>query len=41
MKNLWDALKTNQEEMTNEEFIGMLKKEVHPSVADVYLHWNR
>lgn len=41
MKKLWDALKKNQEEMTNKEFIGMLKEEVHPSVANVYLHWNR
>jgi len=27
--------------MTDEEFANMLKKEVHPSVANVYLNWNK
>lgn len=37
---LWNALKTHQESMTDEEFISMLMKEVHSSVADVYLKWD-
>lgn len=41
LKELWTALKKHQEKMTDEEFINMLKKEVHPSVADVYLKWNK
>lgn len=41
MKKLWKALKKHQEEMTDEEFTDMLKKEVHPSVANVYLEWNK
>jgi hypothetical protein len=41
MKELWAALKKHQEKMTNEEFATMLKKEVHSSVADVYLKWNK
>ncbi len=41
LRNLWKALKEHQEEMTNEEFAAMLEKEVHVSVADVYLNWNQ
>ncbi len=41
LKKLWKALKKHLEEMTDEEFISMLKKEVHPSVANVYLNWNK
>jgi hypothetical protein len=41
MKKLWNALKTHQEKLTDEEFADMLKKEVHPSVANVYLKWTR
>jgi hypothetical protein len=41
LKKLWTALKKHQEEMTDEEFTSMLKKEVHPSVANVYLNWNK
>lgn len=41
LKKLWKALKKHQEEMTDEEFASMLKKEVHPSVANVYLNWNK
>ncbi len=41
MINLWKALKKHQETMTDEEFINMLKKEVHPSVANVYLEWKK
>jgi len=40
MINLWNALKKHQQPMTDEEFIGMLKKEVHESVANVYSKWN-
>lgn len=40
IKKLWDALKKHQQTMTDEELIAMLKNEVHPSVADVYLKWN-
>jgi hypothetical protein len=40
MIKLWKALKKHQETMTDEEFIEMLKKEVHPSLANVYLKWN-
>ncbi len=41
LKQLWDALKTQQENMTDEEFVNMLKQEVHPSVANVYVNWNK
>lgn len=41
MKKLWKALKKHQEEMTDEEFTTMLKKEVHPSIANVFLEWNK
>jgi hypothetical protein len=41
MIKLWKSLKSHQEAMTDEEFIRMLKNEVHPSVADVYLKWNK
>lgn len=41
IKKLWKALKKHQEEMTDQEFINMLKKEVHPSVANVYFNWNK
>lgn len=40
MKKLWKALKNNQKEMTDEGFAAMLLKDVHPSVANVYLKWN-
>ncbi len=41
MIKLWKALKKHQEIMTDEEFVNMLKKEVHTSVANVYLKWNK
>lgn len=41
MKNLWEALKNHQEEMSDEEFASMLKMKIHPSVADVYLNWEK
>lgn len=40
LKQLWKTLKERKEEMSDEEFINVLKKEIHPSVADVYLKWN-
>ncbi len=36
---LWKALKKHQEEMSDEQFVKMLSKEVHISVANVYLQW--
>jgi ribosomal protein S19E (S16A) len=39
MKKLWNALKEHQDQLTDPEFVNMLKTEVHPSVADVYLKW--
>jgi hypothetical protein len=41
LKRLWQALKNHHEKMTDEELVTMLKKEVHSSVADVYLNWNK
>ena len=41
LKKLWEALKKHQEKMTDEEFTNMLEKDVHSSVADVYLKWNK
>lgn len=41
LKKLWKALKKHQEDMTDEAFANMLNKEVHPSVANVYLNWNK
>ncbi|MEJ7626188.1 MAG: hypothetical protein WKF35_04955 [Ferruginibacter sp.] len=41
LRKLWAALKKHQEKMTDAEFANMLKKEVHPSVANVYLQWNQ
>lgn len=38
---LWKALEMHQEEMTDEEFVTMLNSEVHSSVADVILNWNK
>jgi hypothetical protein len=40
LKTLWEALKKHQEKMTDAQFTTMLKEEVHPSVADVFLEWN-
>ncbi|MEC7263478.1 MAG: hypothetical protein VXW38_07030 [Bacteroidota bacterium] len=41
LKKLWKALKKHQEDMTDEAFANMLKKEVHPSIANFYLNWNK
>ncbi len=41
LKTLWEALKKHQEKMTDEELANMLKKEVHPAVANVYLEWDK
>lgn len=40
IQKLWNALKIHQEEMSNEAFVAMLQKEVHPSVGDVFLKWD-
>jgi hypothetical protein len=39
--SLWKALTKHQEKMTDEEFITMLKNDVHSSVADEYLKWDK
>lgn len=41
LNKLWKALKTHQEAMTDEEFIQMLNREVHPAVANVFLEWEK
>lgn len=41
MKKLWTALYNHQEEMTDKEFVTMLKEEVHPAVANVYSNWDK
>ena len=41
LNKLWQALKKHQDKMSDEEFVNMLEKDVHPSVADVYLHWDK
>lgn len=41
LQKLWKALKKHQEEMSDTEFANMLKNEVHPSVASVYLNWGK
>ena len=40
MVKLWNALKQYQETMTDENFVEMLRNEVHTSVAEVYLNWD-
>lgn len=41
LHKLWKALKTHRNDMNDEEFLQILKDEVHPAVADVYEKWNR
>ncbi len=41
LKKLWNALKKNQENMSDDEFVQMLKTEVHPYVSNIYLNWNK
>lgn len=41
LNRLWQALKKHQDKMSDEEFVNMLEKDVHPSVADVYLNWDK
>ena len=41
IRALWKALEKHQEYMTDDEFANMLHKEVHPSVANVYINWNK
>ena len=41
LKKLWKAIKMHQEEISDDEFVKMLTKKVHPSVALVYISWNQ
>lgn len=41
LQKLWQALKKHQSEMTDDEFVKMLKEEVHPSVAEVFTNWDK
>ena len=41
LNKLWEVLKQHQEELSDEEFTDLLKKEVHHSVANVYLNWDK
>lgn len=41
LKKLWKSLKKHQENMTDSQFAKILQTEVHPSVANVYLNWNK
>lgn len=41
LRALWKALRKHREAMNNEEFANMLYNEVHPSVANVYINWNK
>lgn len=39
LNKLWKALRLHQEELSDIEFADMLAREVHQSVADVFLKW--
>ena len=41
IQKLWKALKTYQKDMSDDVFVKMLQDEVHPSVSNVYLKWNK
>lgn len=41
LRKLWLAMKNHQENLSDEEFASILQKEVHPSVANVYLNWGK
>lgn len=41
IKKLWVALKKHQDKLSDEAFVQVLQKEVHPAVADVYLKWDQ
>lgn len=41
IKKLWSAFKIHQTSMSDEAFVNMLSTEVHSSVADVYLKWDK
>lgn len=41
LPKLWKALKYHQEEMTDAEFAEMLQREVHASVASLFLEWSK
>lgn len=40
LPKLWEALRKHPELMTDEELVNMLKSEVDPSVANVFVEWN-
>ncbi len=37
----WSSHKNHEVQMTNDYFMKMLQKEVHPAAADFYLNWNQ
>ena len=39
LPKLWDALKTTDADLTDEQFVALLQAKVHLSVADVLLKW--
>lgn len=41
LKKMWRVLKDHQGSMTDEELVSTLRKEVHVSVADVFVKWNK
>jgi len=41
LRKLWKTLKKHQEELFDKEFVNILKEEVHPAVANVYINWNK
>lgn len=40
-QNFWDALKAHDKNLDNSSLVSMLSEEVHQSVADVVMEWNR
>lgn len=41
LRALWKALEKHQEVLSDEAFTNLLYNEVHPSVANVYINWNK
>jgi D-lyxose ketol-isomerase len=37
---LWNALKTNEKDLDDEEFVKLLDEKVHPVVGGVYRKWH-
>ena len=40
VKDLWDVLKSNREQLDDEKFASLLSREVHQKLADVLLKWD-